>query len=431
MIRFFYIILSYLAIPFLVLRLWIKSIHNPAYSDRIKERLACFVRPQQPTDIWLHAVSLGEVIAAAPLITKLLDEYPNKNIVLTTTTPTGSQKAQALFAQAIKANRIFHIYSPFDTPCCTQRFLTLTQPKLAIIMETEIWPNWFATCKAKNIPLFIANARLSERSQKGYKRIERLTAQTINCVEQILAQTKEDAQRFVELGLQAEKVSVLGNIKFDLTVPSDIHENAKNFRSKFAEKNQCIWIAGSTHQGEEEIVLEAFKLIKETNATAKLILVPRHPERFDKVAELSQKMGFNTVLRTALESQTSDTLAKMDVLLGNTIGEMLLFLAASDVAFVGGSLITQGGHNILEPAALYVPVIVGPHMFNFQKIYDEFTQAESIITVTDAASLTQSVSSLFADPSLREEYASLGFKIIQQNQGALEKHLKVFRSYLS
>ncbi len=430
MIRFIYIILSYLIIPFLILRLWIKSLKQPAYGKRIKERLASFPSPQKPTSIWVHAVSLGETIAVAPLVNSLLKEYPDRNIVLTTTTPTGSAKAQTLFAQAIHDNRVFHVYSPFDAPCCVKRFLQKTTPQLAIIMETEIWPNWFATCKQKNIPVIIANARLSIRSQEGYKRIRNLTAQTLHCVEKILTQTKEDAKRFIELGMSPAQTLVEGNIKFDMPVSDDIHEKAKSFRIKLQAKERLVWIAGSTHQGEEEIILDAFQLIREKNPTALLILVPRHPERFNKVAELCQKREFQTILRTELENASTDMLLNMDILIGNTIGEMFLFLASSDVAFIGGSLITQGGHNILEPAAVYVPILTGPHMFNFQKIYDEFTQAESIITVTDAQSLAQAVSSLFADPALREEYASLGFKIIQQNQGALEKHLAIFRAYL-
>lgn len=432
MLSFFYIALSYLIIPFLIIRLWVKSIRQPAYRARINERLGFFkCRSIASTNIWLHAVSLGEVIAAAPLVEKLLEEYPNKTIILTTTTPTGSQKTQTLFAKAIQENRLFHVYSPFDAPCCIRHFLKKIQPQCAIMMETEIWPNWYAACKKNKIPLFIANARLSQRSQEGYNRIKTITSKALNCTESVLSQTQEDANRFMALGLPSDKSLVLGNIKFDLVVPADIHEKAKIFRSKLLAKDRHIWVAGSTHQGEEEIVLEAFKLIKETHTDAVLILVPRHPERFDKVAELSQKTGFNTILRTTVDTVSSEMLTKMDVLLGNTIGEMLLFLASSDVAFIGGSLIPQGGHNVLEPAALYLPVITGPNMFNFQKIYDEFTQAECIITVNDAASLAQSVSALFLDPALREEYASLGFKIIQQNQGALEKHLDAFRNYLT
>ncbi len=410
--------------------MWIKSFRQPAYGKRIKERLGIFSSPIKPTSIWVHAVSLGEVIAAAPLVNQLLKEYPNRNIVLTTTTPTGSQKAQILFAQAIKENLIFHVYSPFDAPCCIQHFLKKTTPQLAIVMETEIWPNWFATCKKNNIPVIIANARLSQRSQEGYQRIKSLTAKTLQCVEKVLAQTKEDAARFISLGMPTTQIIVQGNIKFDMPISSGIYDRAQSFKIKLLAKERLVWIAGSTHQGEEEIILNAFKLIQEETPQALLILVPRHPERFDKVAELSKKSGFNTILRTEIDSISTEKLNNMKVLIGNTIGEMMLFLASSDVAFIGGSLITQGGHNILEPAALYVPVITGPHMFNFQKIYDEFTQAECIITVHDAASLAQSVLALFADPALREEYASLGFKIIQQNQGALEKHLAVFRSYL-
>lgn len=434
MLRYFYtclyICLSYLVLPFLVLRLWFKSLRQPAYRHRIQERFACFQKPSRKISVWIHAVSLGEVIAAGPLIEKLLLNYPEKNIVLTTTTPTGSQKAIAFFKQAIAAHRLYHYYIPFDAPYFIHRFLKKLHPTLIIIMETELWPNWFSVCHKKRIPIIIANARLSAHSQKGYRRIQPLAEHTLACVTQILAQSREDADRFIQLGMRANHVHVLGNIKFDLKIPDNVHEKAQQFRAQW-KKNRPVFIAGSTHPGEEEIILQAFKMIKTKYSDALLILVPRHPERFDKVAEMSEKMGFNTLLRTNLDNSSSTVRAHMDVLLGNTIGEMLLFLAASDVAFIGGSLIPQGGHNILEPAALYVPVITGPQMFNFQKIYDEFVQSESLITVTDATSLAQSVLSLFEDPLLREEYASLGFKIIEKNQGALEKHLKVFNTYLS
>jgi 3-deoxy-D-manno-octulosonic-acid transferase len=409
-------------IPLLILRLYVKSIKQPSYRHRIHERLACFSSPKQKISIWIHAVSLGEVIAAAPLINQLLIRYPQKNIVLTTTTPTGSAKALSLFS-----NRLFHVYVPFDAPCLIKRFLKKTNPQLVIIMETEIWPNWYAICKQKNISVIIANARLSERSQKGYQRIGKLTKQALNNTEVILAQTQEDADRYIELG--AKNVKILGNIKFDMPVPKDIHTLGQKFRYHW-NKYRPVWIAASTHQGEEEIILAAHQKIKKTYPDSLLILVPRHPERFTKILALSQTMGFDTRLRSDLEKTPTELLTHMDTLLGNSIGEMLLFISAADVAFVGGSLIKQGGHNILEPAALYIPVITGPHMFNFQKIYDEFFDSESIITVTDVDSLAQAILMFFSDPLLREEYASRGFKIIEQNQGAMEKHLNVFENYL-
>lgn len=429
---------SYLMIPALLLRLWIKSFRQPAYGKRVKERMGHFsfkkkhpVPAKKPITIWVHAVSLGEVIAAAPLVQELLNAYPQQSILLTTTTPTGSAKVIDLFK---KEKRVCHVYAPFDAPLFVNRFFnTFNHLKMVVIMETELWPNWFQCCSQRNIPLVIANARLSEQSQKGYLRIASLVKQTLSCVSKILAQTKEDANRFIALGMPADKVSIMGNIKFDLKVPEDIHEQAKVFKTSWHNKapkktnERPVWIAGSTHHGEEEIILNAFHLIKETHPTALLILVPRHPDRFTKIAELCQKAKFNTVLRTELADTSTNNI---DILLGNTIGEMLLFLASAQVAFIGGSLIPQGGHNILEAAALYVPVITGPHMFNFQKIYDEFIQSECIVTIEDAASLAQSVSTFFSDPILCEEYASLGFKIIESNQGALEKHLNVFREYL-
>jgi len=420
-----YAVLSYIITPFILLRFWLKSYHSSAYRQRLKERLALFPKPPEPVILWIHAVSLGEVIAAAPLVQRLQKQYPDHKILLTTTTPTGSQKALAAFGDSL-----LHVYAPLDQPAIIRRFLRKIQPKAVIMMETELWPNWFFACQKNNIPIIIANARLSEKSQKGYRRIAPLIRSTLNCIEKLLAQTSEDARRFIQLGLASEKVIVAGNIKFDLTIPEDIYEQGKKFRAIWGTQRP-VWIAASTHNGEDEIILEAFKTIKKDYPDSVLILVPRHPERFDKAAELAEKAGFSTVLRTHLtaSANSSSQYEKMDVLIGNTIGEMFLFLTAADAVFIGGSLIPQGGHNLLEPAALYVPILTGPNMFNFQKIYDDFTQNDSIITVYDADSIAEAIKNFFTDPALCEEYACRAFEIIKKNQGALEKHLKVIQTY--
>lgn len=412
--RYLYTILFYLAIPFIMLRLLWRARKAPDYAKRLRERLGFFDAPKNKGGIWIHAVSLGESIAAEPLIKQLIERYPSQLMTVTTTTPTGSARIKKTFGE-----RVFHVYFPYDIPCGIKRFLTRIQPKLAIMIETELWPNVFHICKQHRIPVIIANARLSERSAQGYGRFASLTRELLNNIRLIAVQNQADAERFIQLGAPQENVKVLGSVKFDLTISDELRQQGKQLRANILGAERLVWIAASTHAGEDEQVLQAFADIKKKQAKALLLLVPRHPERFDAVAEHCQQQGFNVTRRGDDKACNAQT----DVFLGDTMGEMLLFYGASDIAFVGGSLIERGGHNPLEPAALEVPVICGPHVFNFAVIADLLKDANALITVTDAKQLATAVLQLAEDKEARNQMTHQATQVVAQNSGALKRHL--------
>lgn len=418
--RYAYTALMYLMIPALLMRLLWRARKAPDYKERWNERFGCFAAPEQITPIWLHAVSLGEVNAAIPLIKQLLNDYPDKRVLVTTTTPTGSRRVQSVFADSVE-----HVYLPYDFPDALDRFIKRVQAEVAIIMETELWPNMIDMCKKNNIPVLIMNARLSERSAKGYSRIRKLVQEMLEKVDTVAAQTETDAQRFIELGLSEDKVKVLGNVKFDITIPDGISEQASELRSKWGAQRP-VFIAASTHDGEDEIILEAFAELKKAMSDAVLVLVPRHPERFDKVAALCREKDFHTVLRSE-DSFCSD---QMDIFIGNTMGELLLFYATADVAFVGGSLIPVGGHNLLEPAALSIATVTGPNMFNFTRVYQLMQDAEAVITVDNAQTLAAAVKDLFDNPQQREALAKNGLKVVEENRGAVERQMQLIKTII-
>ncbi len=411
--RLIYSFVFYLILPFVFLRLYWRGRKNAAYRLRWAERLGFFEKPPKSQGIWVHAVSVGETIAAIPLIRQLQQRYPDKMITVTTMTPTGSERVQQVFGKTV-----FHVYLPYDIPDAVARFLNRIQPAIGIIMETELWPNLLTACGKRGIPLLIANARLSPRSSKGYAKIKMLTQSMLSWVKCVGAQTKEDGERFLGLGLVPDRLSILGNIKFDLELPSDLQVRADVLRSSW-DKRRPTWIAASTHEGEDSIVLDAFAKILEHYPRALLILVPRHPERFDKVAELCEKYGFRIARRSQIEPYTQD----IQIFLGDTLGELLLFYATSDVAFVGGSLIPVGGHNLLEPAALGVPSLTGGHMHNFTEIFRLMREERATIQVNDADELAKRVEAWFADPAERVAVGERGRAVVARNRGALERHL--------
>lgn len=412
-VRIIYTFVFYLSIPFLLVRLWWLGRKNPAYRQRWGERFAYPGNSYDHVDIWLHAVSLGEVIAVMPLVKRLQQQNPQCKILITTTTPTGSARVQQVFADTVT-----HVYLPYDYPGAIKRFLNTFQPRMAIIAETELWPNMLHYCGRNKIPVLLANARLSERSLRGYAKISSLVQAMLSHITLLLAQSTADAERFTMLGSDPERVKISGSIKFDITIPPAVITAGQELRQKWGAQRPVL-IAASTHAGEDEQILAAFKSVRQAIPEAVLILVPRHPERFDKVAALCQQAGFNTVLRTN-DDQCDD---QMDILLGNTMGEMLLFYAAADVAFVAGSLIAHGGHNVLEPAALGMAIITGPHVFNFTAINDMLTQAQAIITVHDQQQLAQAVIKLFREPDTRQTMSDKASQVVAENRGALDKHL--------
>ena len=414
--RTLYTALFYLGLPLVAIRLWLRSRKAPAYAKRIGERFSLGLPVMQTGGIWVHAVSVGESIAAAPMIRALLARHPQLPITVTCMTPTGSERIQALFAHE---PRIQHCYLPYDLPCAAARFLDRVQPKLAVIMETELWPNHIDQCARRGIPVALANARLSARSAKGYGRFAGLTAPMLAQMSLFAVQTETEAQRFRELGARPETVEVTGSIKFDLSIDLQLLVRARELRQQWQAMDRPVWIAASTHEGEDAVVLDAHRQLLASYPNALLILVPRHPERFNSVYELCRQQGFTTIRRSAGEPVDAST----SVLLGDTMGELLFLYALADSAFVGGSLVANGGHNLLEPAALAKPVISGPHLFNFLEIAAMLREAGALQEVDDAEGLAVAVQRLFELPRDAQKMAEAGLKVLKANQGALQRLL--------
>ncbi len=412
--RTLYTLLFHLGLPLVFLRLLWRAWRAPAYARRIGERFAIGLAPLAPGGIWVHAVSVGESIAAAPLIRELMARHPGLPITVTCMTPTGSERIQALFG-----DRVQHCYLPYDLPWAAARFLDRVRPRLAVVMETELWPNHIHQCARRGIPVALANARLSERSARGYARFARLTAPMLAELSLIAVQTAAEAERFRQLGARPASVEVTGSIKFDLSIDPALLERAAALRTQWDARQRPLWIAASTHAGEDEIVLAAHRQLLAQHPQALLVLVPRHPERFAAVAELCRKEGFASVRR----SQGEAVGAGIEVLVGDTMGELLFLYALADVAFVGGSLVPNGGHNLLEPAALGKPVLSGPHLFNFLEIAAQLRDAGALREVASAAELASAVDALWNDPTHAERMRTAGLMVLRNNQGALQRLL--------
>ena len=412
--RRLYTLLFHLALPLILLRLLWRARKAPAYRQRIGERFATGLPPLAPGGIWVHAVSVGESIAAAPMIRELTTRHPDLPVIVTCMTPTGSERIRALFG-----DRVQHCYLPYDLPWAAARFLEHVRPRLAVVMETELWPNHIHACARRGIPVALANARLSERSARGYARFARLTAPMLAELSLIAVQTAAEAERFRQLGARPGCVEVTGSIKFDLTIDPALLERADALRGQWAAAGRPSWIAASTHAGEDEIILAAHRRLLAQHPEALLILVPRHPERFASVHELAGREGFATVRRSTGEAVSAGT----QVLVGDTMGELLLLYALADVAFVGGSLVANGGHNLLEPAALGKPVLSGPHLFNFLEISAQLREAGALREVANASELAGAVDALWSDPSHAERMRTAGLTVLRNNQGALQRLL--------
>lgn len=420
--RWCYTALFYLLMPFVVLRLLWRARRAPLYRRRIAERFGFFAQAAAPGGIWVHAVSVGETIAAAPLIRALQQRYPQYPITVTTMTPTGSERVRALFGDSV-----FHVYAPYDLPLFLGRFLAQIKPRLFVIMETELWPNTIHACAARGIPVVLANARLSQKSANGYVRLRALTQPMLRELNKVVAQNAEDGARFVALGLPQINLSVSGSIKFDVALDAELAAHAQQTKSSWSNGRRLIWIAASTHAGEDEIILQAHRELRTHNPEALLILVPRHPERFDTAARLIEQNGFAYQRRSAQEIVQVDSA----VLLGDTMGELLFLFGCADVAFVGGSLIERGGHNMLEPAAWGLPIITGTSDFNFREISTLLQSAGALQIVRDAATLTQALIELMGDEGARKQRGAAARQVVENNRGALEKLLTEIATTLS
>ncbi len=414
--RHLYSFCFYLLLPVVLLRLWWRARKAPAYGRRWAERFGLFPAPvsDKPV-IWLHAVSVGETLAALPLIEALLQRYSEAQLVVTTTTPTGSERVRAALGE-----RVFHVYMPYDIPLALGAFLRRINPRLLIIMETELWPNTVAACAARQIPVLLANGRLSAKSARGYRRFAALTRPMLGQL-QVAAQHWDDGERLLELGLPRQQLTVTGNIKFDLALDDELRARAAAIKVDWSDGgSRLVWMAASTHVGEDEQVLAAFARLKAEQPNSLLVLVPRHPERFDAVAELCETEGYSVQRRSRGQPLAVDT----DILLGDTMGELLTLLGACDMAFIGGSLVATGGHNLIEPAAWGLPILSGPHLFNFAEVSRLLSGADALAIVKDSDRLAEQLLTLAAEPEKRRAMGVAARQVAEANRGALQRLLQ-------
>lgn len=412
--RYLYTLAMYLVTPLIVLRLALRGFRSRPYYWRWAERFGFFKAPLNLRDsLWLHAVSVGEVSAAEPLIKALQRDYPGAPLVVTTVTPTGTARVRQLFGDSV-----FHIYLPYDLPYAVNRFLTGVRPRLALIVETEIWPNLYFACRRRSIPLMIVNARLSERSLRGYRPrpLRGMVRAALACVDVVAAQTRSDAARYRLIGVPADRVMVCGNLKSDMPVPPDAQAAGARLREHWGARRP-VWIAASTHEGEEQAVLDAHLAVLRRLPDALLLIAPRHPERFRPVENAVRSLGF----AAGSYGAAGIPVASNQVFVIDAMGQLMPFYAAAGVAFVGGSLVPIGGHNVLEPAALGTPVLVGPHTFNSEEIVAHLIEQGGALRVPDSASLGGAVLELLRDDGRRREMGRAAREVFELERGAVAR----------
>lgn len=420
-LRIFYTVLFFISLPLILLRLIWRGFRAPAYWQRWPERFGFSpTLSHHHAVIWIHAVSVGEVEATRPLVKALQQRFSNHHLLITTMTPTGSDRVKHLYGETVS-----HCYLPYDLPFMIQRFLARIQPKFGIIMETELWPNLLLCCQKKAIPLVLANARMSEKSATGYLRLATFTKKVLTSLALIAAQSEQDRQQFKRLGADIKTIHAIGNLKYEIALPVGIREEAQMMRDMWG-KERPVWVAASTHEGEEELILNASRTVRARFPDLLVIIVPRHPERFDRVSALSQRSGFNTLRRSEHRPCRSD----IDVLVVDTMGELPLFYSCCDIAFVGGSLVPVGGHNILEPAALGKTIVTGPHVFNFSDITQQFISAQAAVMVDSTQTLADKVSELLANPQQRKDMGDAALTLIASSQGASSRLINLINYHI-
>jgi len=420
-LRILYSTVLYLLIPLALLHLFFSGLKNRAYwsgwSERFGFKTFSFIK--KPV-IWIHAVSVGEVQAIISLVNQIHSLYPQYHLHVTTITPTGAELVRQKLDQSIT-----HSYLPYDLPGVVKRFLQQLKPRIAIIMETELWPNLYANCENKGIQILLINVRISDKSFRRYKKLVFLLRQVLSDIALIASQTRQDRQRLIDLGANPDKVLITGNLKFDQPISKKIIQRAFSIRNKLRQYRR-IWIAGSTHEGEEELIFRAHKQILKKHPSSLLIIVPRHPERFNKVMILCKRQE----LKYASVSDNQELSTENHVLIVDTMGELLVYYAVSDVAFVGGSLLPFGGHNVLEPAGLGIPVISGMHGQNFREINAMLLKNDAELRVRDEIELAEKVSLLFSDKKLRQKMGESGRQVVGQNKGSTDRILTLIAERL-
>lgn len=415
LLRGLYSVVLYLLLPVTVYHLIWRGFRFREYFQRWDERYGVYAQTPPPVDIWLHAVSVGEVNAAAPVIDALRRQRPDLRWVVTTITPTGSDRARALWDEGVQ-----HVYAPYDLPGAVGRFLDHYRPKVALVMETELWPNLLFGCQDRGIPTYILNARLSARSLRGYSILRPLIARALRTVKRVAAQSAADAERFVMLGAMPDQVADIGNLKFDVRVPANVDALATEFHQRLRRKRP-IWIAASTHEDEEAAVLEVQRKLRTRWPDLLMLWAPRHPERFPRVLEQAQEAGFRTAARRA-EGWPNET---TDVFVIDTLGELTAFYACADIAFVGGSLQAIGGHNLLEPAAVGTPMVTGPHLHNFAEISKQLREAGALDIASDATGIARALERLLDNDEIRMAMAKAGRALVEHGRGALPRTLEM------
>lgn len=409
MARWLYSAVWYLALPLVLRRLRKRAQKAPAYGERVGERFGNVPsRGDQP--LWIHSVSVGETVAIAPLVRLLLERQPGLPILMTTMTPTGAERVKDLFGEQVQ-----HLYCPYDLPHALSRFMQRINPRALIVVETELWPNVVEACRSRNVPVLLANARLSARSAKGYAKFSALTRPMLQSLSRVAAQNQTDGNRFVELGLPPENLVVTGSVKFDVTVPDSAKLEALDLKVLWGHDRPVI-VAGSTHDGEETMLLDLYARLLDKIPDLLMVLVPRHPERFTAVNTLAGERGFKVTRRSSDEPD-----AETQIYLGDTMGDLLMLYASADLAFVGGSLIERGGHNPLEPAAMAKPVIMGEHVFNFAVICEALKEAGGLVQVGTLDELEQQSLSVLKDPQRAAQLGTAAAAFVKENQGALER----------
>lgn len=403
--------------PAILVRLLWRSVRNPEYGHRWKQRFGRVDHDKRGYDVWLHAVSMGETNAATPLVQELLQRRPNLRILITTMTPTGSDRVVSTFGDSVG-----HYYAPYDYLFSVKRFLNRVKPRVLILIETEIWPNTIHLCSLRNVPIVMLNVRLSKKSCRNYQRIAWLSRPTLHRIQRFGAQSEEYKERLIKLGVQPSAVRRTGSMKFDIQLAAGVREVAEAVRHDWG-RDRLVVVAGSTHDGEEEILLRIFQELKAVHSELLFVIAPRHPERFDTVFRLAIRSGLATSRRT---KQTGTLPNTIDILIADTLGELPVLYSAADIAVVGGSLISGlGGHNILEPCAVGVPVIFGSFMPNFEEISHIATTSKAGIQVQDSRDLEAQLSILLSDPNLRASMGERGIAMIKQHSGATEQSLQI------
>ena len=418
--RFFYSFLIILCTPFVLLYFTIRGLRDRAYLGRWRERFGFITVGDQRGGILVHAASVGEFNAASPLIRALLKSYPEIPLKVTTLTPTGSDRVKRDLG-----DKVAHSYVPIDLPGAVGRFLKRLQPRLIIVMETEIWPNLYLQSRHLNIPLLMANARLSTRSVNRFRRLPVFVREVLQTVAWIGAQSAADKDRLVNCGANLQRIDMTGNLKFDLSVPASLEERASALRLRWGRERPVL-VAGSTHEADENVVIPAFVNLLETFPDALLILVPRYPERFSRTTQLARAAGLQTELRSQGESCSRQ--ARCFVI--DTIGELMSYYACADVAYVGGSMGEQGGHNALEPVALGKPVLMGPNMENAQEIANQLIKCNAARRVTNQQDFKQAAEEILRDGVLRDSMGQAGLELLEKNKGALDLTLKAVERLL-